>query len=51
MPVLSQPATRGDLLVQVQVVLPANLSAEERELFHQLALLRGRTTSKEGVTV
>lgn len=34
-------STRGDLLARVKVVLPANLSAEEKELFEKLSKLRG----------
>jgi DnaJ-class molecular chaperone len=50
MPVLGTKAeTRGDLLVQVQVVLPSHLSAEERDLFTQLARLRGRSAGNEHV--
>jgi curved DNA-binding protein len=38
-------SSRGDLLAQVRVVLPTNLSGEERELFQKLARLR---PAKEG---
>jgi DnaJ-class molecular chaperone len=47
MPVLGKAGTRGDFLVQVQAVLPSHLSAEERELFTQLARLRGQATATE----
>lgn len=40
MPPLSG-GSRGDLLARVKVQLPTNLSDEERELFQQLARLRG----------
>jgi DnaJ-class molecular chaperone len=40
MPVLNQPANRGDMYVKVMVVLPTNLSTEERELFRQLREIR-----------
>jgi DnaJ-class molecular chaperone len=38
-------SSRGDLLAQVKVVLPTNLSNEEKELFQKLARLR---PAKEG---
>jgi molecular chaperone DnaJ/curved DNA-binding protein len=40
MPILNQPANRGDMYVKVMVVLPTNLSTEERELFRQLREIR-----------
>jgi DnaJ-class molecular chaperone len=40
MPVLNQQGQRGDLFVKVEVVLPQNLSSEERELFRRLQSLR-----------
>jgi len=42
MPHLRNPSRRGDLYVKVKVVLPQNLSPRERELFRELARLRGR---------
>ena len=49
MPVLGRADERGDLLVQLQVVLPVHLSSEERTLFQRLAELRGRASTPEGV--
>jgi len=43
MPSLRQNEASGDLYVRVQVTLPTNLSAEERELFEKLAVLRNGT--------
>jgi curved DNA-binding protein len=40
MPVLRDPSRAGDLLVEVRVLLPKNLSGEERALFERLAALR-----------
>jgi curved DNA-binding protein len=42
MPVLGNLEKRGDLLVQVEAILPTHLSDEERALFERLAALRGR---------
>ncbi len=40
MPQLKQPDQRGDLLAEVTVKLPTELSAEEKELFQKLQTLR-----------
>jgi curved DNA-binding protein len=40
MPKLRDPQARGDLKVQVRVMLPQRLTARERELFQELAKLR-----------
>ena len=40
MPVLRDPQLRGDLYVKVQASLPQHLSAEEKQLYEQLAKLR-----------
>jgi curved DNA-binding protein len=40
MPHLRDTQTRGDLLIQVQVILPQKLTERERELFRELAKLR-----------
>jgi len=40
MPQLKNPEQRGDLLVEVEVTLPTNLSDEEKRLFEQLRSLR-----------
>jgi curved DNA-binding protein len=40
MPTLREPGQPGDLLVKVQAKLPHHLSAEEKQLFEQLAALR-----------
>ena len=40
MPHLRDTKTRGDLLVQVQVLIPQKLTERERELFRELAKLR-----------
>jgi DnaJ-class molecular chaperone len=40
MPRLNQENAFGDLYAKVRVVLPENLSAQERELFEKLAELR-----------
>ncbi|RLC92026.1 MAG: J domain-containing protein [Chloroflexi bacterium] len=42
MPNPRNPKRRGDLLVTVQVQIPQRLSARERELFKELAHIRGR---------
>lgn len=42
MPRLGNPNQHGDLYVRVQVEIPRQLSAEERELFARLAALRRR---------
>jgi DnaJ-class molecular chaperone len=39
MPRLKSPDERGDLHVEVEVMLPTNLSGEERELFEKLRSL------------
>lgn len=41
MPKLKQPEQRGDLLAEVSIKLPADLTAEEKELFQKLRALRG----------
>ncbi len=41
MPILRDPTRAGDLFVEVRVVLPKNLTDEERSLFERLAALRG----------
>jgi curved DNA-binding protein len=40
MPLLNKTDNHGDLYVKVQIVLPTDLTAEERELFERLAALR-----------
>jgi len=40
MPRLGQDG-RGDLYAEIKVVLPRNLSERERELFAELAAIRG----------
>ncbi len=40
MPMINQPATRGDLYVKVNVSLPTSLSQEEAELFRRLRDIR-----------
>jgi curved DNA-binding protein len=40
MPQLHHPSTHGDLFARLQVTLPTNLSAEERELVTRLSKLR-----------
>ncbi len=42
MPNLKKPDQRGDLLAEVAVTLPANLSAKEKELFEELRSLRAK---------
>jgi curved DNA-binding protein len=41
MPRLNLPTQRGDMYVKVDVTLPTNLSAEERDLYEHLKQLRG----------
>ena len=41
MPKLKQPDQRGDLLAEVSIKLPTDLTAEEKELFQKLRTLRG----------
>jgi len=40
MPVLNQAGVRGDMYVKVEIVLPVNLSDEEKNLFRRLRDLR-----------
>jgi len=40
MPQLKQPDKRGDLLAEVMIKLPTDLSVEEKELFQKLQALR-----------
>lgn len=40
MPILNQPGQRGDMFVKVEIVLPTNLSDEEKALFKRLRDLR-----------
>lgn len=42
MPKLKQPDQRGDLLAEVSIKLPTDLTAEEKALFQKLRALRGR---------
>ncbi|MCB0161402.1 MAG: J domain-containing protein, partial [Caldilineaceae bacterium] len=41
MPSLRNPDERGDLLAEVQIHIPTNLSERERELFEELRQTRG----------
>lgn len=41
MPKLKQPDQRGDLLAEVSIKLPTELTVEEKELFQKLRALRG----------
>jgi curved DNA-binding protein len=41
-PVYNHPGQHGDLLVRVNLQLPAHLTDQEKELFRQLAQLRGQ---------
>lgn len=41
MPSLRNPDERGDLLAEVQIRIPTNLSAREREIFEELRQARG----------
>lgn len=41
---------RGDMLVRIQVRLPRNLSARERELFQELASIRGEVPTASAVS-
>ncbi len=43
MPHLGKPQIHGDLLVQVRIQVPQQLSEKEKQLFRELASLRGRT--------
>jgi curved DNA-binding protein len=47
MPRLRQPDQRGNLYVTLQVVLPKNLSEEERRLFEQLRNIRLRAGQRK----
>ncbi|WP_017328153.1 molecular chaperone DnaJ [Synechococcus sp. PCC 7336] len=47
-PKLGNPVARGDHLITLVVEIPTRTSAEERELLHQLAELRGESTDKGG---
>jgi curved DNA-binding protein len=48
MPRLKNPATAGDLFVEVHAVLPTRLTSDERELFVRLAELRGEPLAAGG---
>ena len=41
MPVYDKPGTYGNLFARVQVEIPTKLSEKEKELFRELAALRG----------
>jgi curved DNA-binding protein len=41
MPLLRDPERRGDLFAKVKIVLPGRLSEQEKELFRELAKLKG----------
>nr|MCU0531418.1 molecular chaperone DnaJ [Syntrophales bacterium] len=41
MPHLRNPDQHGDILAEIEVTLPAKLSAREKELFEELRRLRG----------
>ncbi|GHC53685.1 DnaJ C-terminal domain-containing protein [Ulvibacter litoralis] len=45
MPKYNAPTQHGDLLVKLNIVLPKNLSSEEKELFQQLKAIREKKTS------
>jgi curved DNA-binding protein len=46
MPILRRPKQRGHLLAKARVIVPKELSPEERELFEELARLNGRDPAK-----
>jgi DnaJ-class molecular chaperone len=43
MPDPRRPSQRGNLLATVEIQVPEKLSARERELFEELAQIRGRS--------
>ncbi|MEX1020948.1 MAG: DnaJ C-terminal domain-containing protein [Litorilinea sp.] len=45
MPLLRSPDTRGDLLAEVEIQMPTEISEEERKLFEELRALRQKATS------
>ena len=45
MPLLRDSNKRGDLYAKVKIVLPKGLSAKEKELFKELARMRGKGNS------
>ena len=42
MPVFNKPGNYGDLIVQLNVLIPRNLSEEELELFRKLKALQNK---------
>ena len=48
MPTLQSPKQRGDLYIDARIVLPQQLSANEKALFTQLATLRNSSATNEG---
>lgn len=48
MPILQSPKQRGDLYVDVRIVLPQRLNANEKSLFTQLAALRNSSGTNRG---
>jgi molecular chaperone DnaJ len=48
-PRLGNPVSRGNHLLTIQVDIPKNVGAEERELLEKLAKLRGDRVSKGGI--
>ena len=47
MPLLRSPSECGDLRIEVEPMIPSELSSEERDLFRQLAELRKHRATKE----
>lgn len=51
LPHLRQPNQRGDLLVQIRVMIPTRLTDRERKLFEQLKQMREKSNSLGGIHV
>ena len=48
-PLLNNPASRGDHLITIKVAIPTRISSEERELLEKLAKIKGDSHGKGGI--
>ena len=48
-PLLNNPASRGDHLITIKVAIPTRISSEERELLEKLAKIKGDSHGKGGL--
>lgn len=46
MPVYDKPGQYGDMYVEINVVIPSNLTSEEKELFEKLKMMKEKKTTK-----